>query len=89
MGRGVSSGGGQSSLGYLFGGSEAFKLLLMMLHQLKSPLLHPQSTKRFPLVSKAVKQKTAIWQMDRTVAILSLYDITGSTSFNFQYKWMR
>ncbi|CAL9087491.1 unnamed protein product [Musa textilis] len=25
MGRGVSSGGGQSCLGYLFGGSEAFK----------------------------------------------------------------
>ncbi|RZS28560.1 hypothetical protein BHM03_00062183 [Ensete ventricosum] len=25
MGRGVSSEGGQSSLGYLFGGSEAFK----------------------------------------------------------------
>ncbi|RRT66164.1 hypothetical protein B296_00036828 [Ensete ventricosum] len=87
MGRGVSSEGGQSSLGYLFGGSEAFKPASDDAAPVQKSAPPSPINKEIPAgIQSSQAKNTAIEQMDITVAILSLYDITGSTSFNFQYK---
>lgn len=48
MGRGVSSGGGQSSLGYLFGSGEAPKPAAEKPAEKPAPLLPVQKLKEIP-----------------------------------------
>ncbi|KAF9623375.1 hypothetical protein IFM89_001295 [Coptis chinensis] len=74
MGRGVSSGGGQSSLGYLFGSGEAPP------PKPSTPL--PQSEAPVPVTAKlVVPKKSALPPVDNAKQILA--GIQGSQANNY------